>query len=125
MISYLIGLSFLIVGFLLLTNLVRGHRGTTKKRRVDPTYFKSMQVTFPEKSPSMARKANSKPKPSFDFDFGEEAKEEVQPIGLSQPEKFSLGGFDLLPKSQKQGGIGFDRPDEDEDDGPKQGTLGF
>jgi len=127
MISIAFGSLCLVIGILMAWNLLRGSRRQVRKRRADTQFFKSLEVEAIEAPANNAwaaratfQKGTSKPQ-EFDLDLDEE---EIRPIGLTAPGPFDPPGAVPSRKSAPNKGIGFTDADE-EDDGPRQGTLGF
>ena len=128
MISIILGSLFLVIGVVLAWNLLREWMTPGKRRKVDPNFFKSVEIAVIEEPASNAWAASAsfqkRTDDSLDFDFGPELDEDIQPIGLSSPKPINSLESDQIKKSIPPKGIGFADPDEEEE-GPTQETLGF
>lgn len=131
MISIAIGLSLLLVGLYLLGPLMKGLRRTEGRRRVDPNFFKAAPIEKlePPALSSWSARARDPQVESDGLDFPQSPSLEADfsPTGLSgaPPPPSAPSSFEELPPAR---GIGLpvreDEPEDDEDL-PKQGTLGF
>lgn len=130
MISIALGVVCLILGLALLAPFLGEIRRPDRRRRIDSGYFKALALDAPP-VPSPGKRWNTPRERSTDEDLDlqtpSDFERDLRPTGLS--------GAPLSPPAPSpfedpsaSGGIGLPVREEDEDeedDHPRQGTLGF
>lgn len=128
MISVAIGVACLLIGGILVWKIVGQPTHPNRRRKVDPHYFKSLELEVPERPTAQPWAATAttfrRPLEPLEFDFEPEPEEEIQPIGLAGNSPLLSERPDPVEKRPPTRGFGFVDRDE-EDEGPQQGTLGF
>lgn len=129
MISIALGVVCLILGLALLAPLLSEIRRPDRRRRIDSGYFKALVLDAPP-APIPEKRWNAPRERSADkaFDFPVESDIELnlRPTGLSGA-PVSPPASSPLEKTSPARGIGLPvrEDDEEENDLPRQGTLGF
>lgn len=129
MISIALGVVCLILGLALLAPLLSEIRRPDRRRRFDSGYFKALALDAPPAAAPEKRWSAPRERPAdedLDLSIQSDIELDLRPTGLSGvPTAISSPSPFEKPSESRGIGLPVREDDEEEDDLPKQGTLGF